>query len=610
MKLKPLLLLCTAISINGEDDSLVGTGSVSGNSDGDITPESFKSLKNKVGLLESSITALTSEIKKLGNQNEELYKSHVELMFERIAKEFGKVNEQLSTFGNRISKFENTSDKSIDKKRNETKLTESNLLSDSCGGVIEEKELGEIIYKEGKRYSNDEECVWTVVVPDAEIISFQLVTNGFEECCDYITLNSIDQVGELTGPTLNLTSLNRSASVRGPRVNVKFSSDNSMTGNGFTVRFRIRPKDDAECGGAIIGDKGKISYNSGLEYLNNERCVWILHSPKSKSIKLKLLEVGFETCCDYLLVNTIDPETGLLRNDTQKLTKTLKFEESLVVIVFYSDPSSPGTGFSLEFSSSGENPDPEINFIVKHLSEPNGTIEYPNSEWNEGGENNNIYVIGFSQMVQFPETFPTSVNWKHGTFQKSTDSCVYDTLTIYEQVNYWREVTQFPNQNQTDCQTSVTVPQENDLLTIQRHSLIAIFKPLSHKNSENVTRFSFSYDSEPRADSICGGISEPLKAELGQVSYKAKMDYTINEDCTWTVQVPQAEKILFSLITTGLEECCDRIFVYPHNNRAVSFPLTSENRTVSVEGPTATVSFTSDGSVTGLGFLLHYQKET
>ncbi|CAL8070879.1 unnamed protein product [Orchesella dallaii] len=604
-----LLLFCAATSVNGEDETVesVVKRSLSGDSDEEIASEAFKNFMNKVNLLESSISNMTVGMQQLVSQNEEMYKSHTELMFARIATEFGNVKEQLSTIENRLAGFENTCTSFDNSNRtDETGRTDSSLSGDSCGGVIEEKEFGEIIYKEGKRYSNNENCMWTVVAPDAGMISFHLVTSGFEECCDYITVKSIDENGVSTGPPLRLNSLNRIASVFGSRANVIFSSDSSITGNGFTLRIGHR----TECGGVIMADRGVISYKTGLKYLDNERCVWILHSPNNSMIKLNLLEHGFESCCDYLLVNTIDPETGWIRNDTYIMrdNKTLTIKESLIVIVFFSDHSNTGNGFWLEFLSSGENLDPEINFIVNHLSEPNGTIEYPSSVWSEGGESNNIYVVGLSKRVQSCETLPTVVDWKHGIFQSSTtDSCVYDSLIVYEPVgDGWKARARFPNQ--TDCQRVVIVPPENELLTFSHHSFIAIFKPLLNENSNNVTRFSFSYDNQPRADSVCGGILKPLEAEFGQILYKKARNYENNENCTWTVQVPQAETILFSLIHTGLEECCDRISVSSHNSPL--FHLTSVNRTVSVEGPTAAVIFTSDESATGLGFHLRYQKET
>lgn len=73
---------------------------------------------------------------------------------------------------------------------------------------------------------------------------------------------------------------------------------------------------DNNCGGIIRGDKGILKYKISEDYLNNERCVWLLQTPNHTSITLKLLKDGFETCCDHILVTTIDTDTGTLRNDT------------------------------------------------------------------------------------------------------------------------------------------------------------------------------------------------------------------------------------------------------------------------------------------------------
>ncbi|CAL8070891.1 unnamed protein product [Orchesella dallaii] len=126
-------------------------------------------------------------------QTGELHKMIVAMMSETIPTEFGKVREEISTLENRLDRLENTC-VSYNNRTNETGRTDA-----TCGGVIEEKEFGEIIYKEGKSYSNSENCMWTVVVPDAGMISFQLVTSGFEDSYDYITVNSVDQDGVTTG---------------------------------------------------------------------------------------------------------------------------------------------------------------------------------------------------------------------------------------------------------------------------------------------------------------------------------------------------------------------------------------------------------------------------
>jgi len=60
-----------------------------------------------------------------------------------------------------------------------------------CGGIFVGNS-GEISYKEDGKYANSEKCIWLIEVPEAERISFSLERSGFEECCDYITVSSVD----------------------------------------------------------------------------------------------------------------------------------------------------------------------------------------------------------------------------------------------------------------------------------------------------------------------------------------------------------------------------------------------------------------------------------
>lgn len=75
-----------------------------------------------------------------------------------------------------------------------------------------------------------------------------------------------------------------------------------------------------KCGGVIHGASGRLSYKLDSLYENGERCIWLIHSQASSEIQLKLVKEGFELCCDYVLVNTVDTSTGQMNNLTITLT--------------------------------------------------------------------------------------------------------------------------------------------------------------------------------------------------------------------------------------------------------------------------------------------------
>ncbi|CAL8069683.1 unnamed protein product [Orchesella dallaii] len=81
---------------------------------------------------------------------------------------------------------------------------------------------------------------------------------------------------------------------------------------------------DDRCGGVIIGDMGVLKYKTDRHILVNERCLWLLNAPTSTNITFKLENNGFDTglysgLYTFILVTTIDPSTGKLRNDTKKI---------------------------------------------------------------------------------------------------------------------------------------------------------------------------------------------------------------------------------------------------------------------------------------------------
>jgi len=66
-----------------------------------------------------------------------------------------------------------------------------------------------------------------------------LEQSGLEECCDYITLTSIEDLEGGDSQMAVLSSTNQTATVKGPAVLVTFSSDDYEAGNGLQLGFSI-----------------------------------------------------------------------------------------------------------------------------------------------------------------------------------------------------------------------------------------------------------------------------------------------------------------------------------------------------------------------------------
>ncbi|ODM91725.1 Cubilin [Orchesella cincta] len=503
------------------------------------------------------------------------------------------------------------------------------------GGTLR-GENGRISYKESQSYINGERCIWEIEIPHAASIAFYLERSGVEACCDFVTVTS---ESGLTEVRLSLT--NRTTIISGSKARVRFSSDSSVTGTGFRLRYENSTDlvvQDNKCGGILRGDKGTLIYKRGIEYFNNEKCIYFLHSPQSTNITLQLVDDGFEVilvlmydedvddidddddfkaCCDYLLVNTIDPITGTLRNDTVKINRakrTHSFEESLLVLVFSSDGGTRGRGFSLKFSGTGNNSNPEYSYKLIHTFETEGTVSFPSSVWDRAAnqsETKEIFVLAHSLSIVPGEdmsTMPTNISWTSGVFKKKNDSCDYGSVTFYTFPSQtgWTTEDQYPDANDTaSCTDFITVPAKRNIWSANLTAFLVIYKPIEFEQiEENTTQFSFAFEKSAG----CGGV---YIANSGYISYKENGYYANNEECIFLVEVPSAETIAFNLEKNGFEVCCDYISISSVDAftgiQAPAVIISANNQTATVKGPVAIVTFTSDDSVAKVGFRLQFR---
>lgn len=66
-----------------------------------------------------------------------------------------------------------------------------------------------------------------------------------------------------------------------------------------------------KCGEILHGDAGRITYKLGKEYTLNERCTWVIRAKSLSTVSVKLVSDGFESCCDGLQINRINPDGHL-----------------------------------------------------------------------------------------------------------------------------------------------------------------------------------------------------------------------------------------------------------------------------------------------------------
>ncbi|CAL8147078.1 unnamed protein product [Orchesella dallaii] len=503
-----------------------------------------------------------------------------------------------------------------------------------CGGIpyTSQGDFGVIRYKERWNYANNEDCVWLIELLNASSIGFTLEETGFDTCCDYVTVSQTDnEWNELpTGDHSQLRLERDTAIVSGPKAIVRFSSDESKGGTGFRLSFEKLPDwvtggEDGKCGGVILEQSGVLNYKPVRERFKNEQCVWLLHSPNSTRITLKLFLDGFRNRYDYLEVSTIDASTGIIKYAALLIKNSaLTIEESMVVIVFKSDYSTRGKGFSLVFSSNGTISDPEYEYNLCHISDRSGEIEYPNSVWESTGSGmNEIFVVARSLSCRAVDDslLVTKLNWESGVFKKANCSCKYGEVSIYSasessEVLYsaskssdWSVIERFPNDNVTSSCSDVVTVTAKELSVSKSSMFLVIYKPVVPRKNllqDESTSFRLTYEMD-----ICGGV---YVGSSGVIVHKFNDGYRNNEECVWLIEVPLAESILFELEGGEFQACCDYITVssiLPTSGVvSTEIVISPENRITSMKGPVAIITFSSDGSRRGNGFRLHFRMKT
>ncbi|CAL8108301.1 unnamed protein product [Orchesella dallaii] len=440
-----------------------------------------------------------------------------------------------------------------------------------CGGLLAPSNSGVIRYKENAEHKFHE-CTWNIEVPGATRIEFNLERNRFGSHRDFISITALHDLAAdalKIGQKLRFSNNERSGFITGSRAMIRFVSKDPLSSKGFRLRFQksldfdttIEPA-GSECGGVIVEQAGYLNYKLGKDYLNNERCVWLLHSPGSERIHLQLMHDEFETCCDFISVNTIDPESGAVRNDTilfnaRNWTQTI--EAPLVVILFHSDDKKPGKGFSLKFRSSGNQLNVKYKYKLKHITGLFGTVEYPSEQakW-EGsviGEQD-IFVIA-SSWITIHDDYYTVIDWKA---QPPNSSCLQILFSIYEPLRKnkadthlpisWPKMERFSINRQSGCPDVITIPKKfNERFEKEYHvevpTFIIVYKSMfdGHNNGTE-TRFKFDFS---RKRYTCGGVLHPLQREYGIINYKESDYRGYQKNCSWTIGVLGAAGIKFTL---------------------------------------------------------------
>ncbi|XP_073515663.1 ovochymase-2-like [Phyllobates terribilis] len=174
---------------------------------------------------------------------------------------------------------------------------------------------GQITHPKGFRryYSNNENCVWRILVPEGNhiILRFHRFSVEWDYSCDLDYLGVYCSSGRLIGKFCGDVQP-RPLRIPNISVTVKFFSDFQECRSGFSLSYEaVEPNryPDSECGSvAVIFEEGEIqTMNYPSPYSSNAICQWVVHCLPTHLIKLTfvIFEVEPHEDCifDYVVVH-------------------------------------------------------------------------------------------------------------------------------------------------------------------------------------------------------------------------------------------------------------------------------------------------------------------
>ncbi|XP_021948581.2 uncharacterized protein LOC110846218 isoform X3 [Folsomia candida] len=108
--------------------------------------------------------------------------------------------------------------------------------TDHCGGVLV-GDAGHIEYKLLSPYEENARCTWVVESKQLCKLSFKLIKDGFESCCDFLILAPLNVETGTLGESVIINRENRIQSFTTPVVFIMFYSDQSLGHHGFRLDF-------------------------------------------------------------------------------------------------------------------------------------------------------------------------------------------------------------------------------------------------------------------------------------------------------------------------------------------------------------------------------------
>nr|DBA25188.1 TPA: hypothetical protein GDO54_012746 [Pyxicephalus adspersus] len=412
----------------------------------------------------------------------------------------------------------------------------------ACGGTIyvtDSNPSGNITSpKYPSNYPPNTDCVWIIIVPNAEAVELKFqdqfyiepsvnCTSSFLELRDGPDANQ-RLLAKLCGNTLPTTYKSLGTSMY-----LRLRTEGGTTRAGFNAHYSI-----ASCGGTLFGQSGiiqSLGYPS-KNYTDSLLCDWFFNGPTGHylTITFMFLDLQDSTDCtsDYIEIreyNSSGKSLGKFCGNT--VPSVVRTSDSFAYVKFVSDGSVNAKGFQMQYEASIEECGGERNGIRGTLSSPNYPNLYPhdrNCEWR----------------ITVPEGRRVTLTL-HDLQVQDQPNCIHDYVAVYN--GY---------QNQSPLLDKLCGNIDpNKVIKSSGNTMRVLFN-----TDGSVSSGGFQAEFTSEEDAVCGGtLSEPAGGNFTSPGYNQTTNYTRNLNCEWVIQNPN-----LSNSTTFIE--FKRLQLEPHPN--------------------------------------------
>ncbi|KAH8420258.1 hypothetical protein KR009_008365, partial [Drosophila setifemur] len=398
-------------------------------------------------------------------------------------------------------------------------------------------------------YPNNLECYWLIDVQRGSSIELTIFDLDLEESvnCTKDALTVSNHVTEVAVHERHCGSTSKLVlTSSGHRMHVRFISDGSHNGQGFTAIYRTVA---TTCGGRISTRNGMIqSPNYPDLYPENSHCEWQVEVSSHHRIVFEVQEVdmesGFNCGWDYLeafdlteeetegkrLFKICDDERG---DDNEDESSTTQMSATNMALVrFVSDDTVSRKGFRMHFHES----------CGQEVSIDDTVFEYINMGRQAARNESCLWVLQAQEASKHIIFTPTHIKLREEADSRypTEGDCLQYGVKIYEGV----EAKGTPR---------LQFCRSHPPAIISNGQALTISVPLLL-----VEEFVAHYMT---MDTSCGSLYSAMSGRFTSPYYPAS--YPVNIECIWLLEASEGNSLSLALLSMDLEESegCNRDYL-------------------------------------------------